>query len=542
MAQAATSDETGPSANDHHEETPIDAMAPPAASDPVSEEVPLSPIHKRPRDDTSTYVRSQGASTDSADGPPSESNSDGSAPDDEKNADNALPSHALAKLVETHSLKAVEFPVVVFVRIRPMVGKEVEDQHSSIKYAVKTMKKTKTQKLTIKKVSAVAPETKDDDDGDDGNAVEMDDAQKKMLAIKQRLGQRGRDIDYKGFRKILLPGSDNEAVFGEAVAPFVSNVMLGQKTCIFSYGHTGSGKTHTIFGYQPDHPGMFELFAKKLLSELADVKGVGVQIRFTELYNRRVFDLLSDDNRRCYLRESDGEFRLRADPVKGDDGLFRAYPVTGVIVRDIESLRKVIANGVASRKCGRSTLHDKSSRSHAFLEFEVVSKKLVKLRKEIVEFEAEYLEKQNNMKKYGHVTQRELKKMEAKLKRMQSKEAKLCNDKKRPYVGGVINFVDLAGNEYGRDAVGTAEDEGQQRERNEINQSLMALKECIRALNGKKKFVGFRSSELTKYLRKYLKGKDAHAVMLAHIGPSRQFEKQSKNTLQYSELVAKAAV
>ena len=199
----------------------------------------------------------------------------------------------------------------------------------------------------------------------------------------------------------------------------------------------------------------------------------------------------------------------------------------------------MIAGGVGSRKCGESTLHDKSSRSHAFLEFEVVSKKLVEHRKKIVEYEAEYLEKTNNMKKYVNMTQTKLKKMKVKLDKMQAKEKKMCNDKRRPYVGGVINFVDLAGNEYARDAGN--EDEQTQRERAEINKSLMALKECIRALNGKKKFVGFRNSELSKYLKKYLTGKKAHAVMLAHIGPSRKYEKQSKNTLQYSELIANAA-
>merc|ERR1719333_1164087 len=190
----------------------------------------------------------------------------------------------------------------------------------------------------------------------DGDAFEMDEAQKKMLAMKKRFGQKGRDVEYKGFRRVLLPKADNVAVFEEAVAPFVSNVMLGQKTCIFSYGHTGSGKTHTIFGYRPDHQGMFELFARTLLSEFADLKGVGIEVHFTELYNRKVYDLLSDDNRQCYIRENEnGEFRLRADPVKGDDGKFRAYPVTGIIIRDIEALMKVIANGVGSRKCGEST-------------------------------------------------------------------------------------------------------------------------------------------------------------------------------------------
>ena len=161
-------------------------------------------------------------------------------------------------------------------------------------------------------------------------------------------------------------------------------------------------------------------------------------------------------------------------------------------------------------------------------------------RKAIVEYEANLLELQNNKEKLIHISPAKMKKMEAKLERMKAKEQKMRNDRKKPFVGGVINFVDLAGNEYGRDSVGK-EDEQQLMERNEINQSLLVLKECIRALNSKKKYVGFRGSELTKYLKRYLKGKDAHAVMLTHIGPSREYIKQTKNTLQYAELVANAS-
>ena len=80
----------------------------------------------------------------------------------------------------------------------------------------------------------------------------------------------------------------------------------------------------------------------------------------------------------------------------------------------------------------------------------------------------------------------------------------------------------------------------QEKERNEINKSLFALKECIRGLHNKKKRVPYRSSKLTMYLRKYLKGDGSKAIMITNIGPSKNFIKQTINTLQYCELVAKA--
>merc|ERR1711973_953692 len=65
------------------------------------------------------------------------------------------------------------------------------------------------------------------------------------------------------------------------------------------------------------------------------------------------------------------------------------------------------------------------------------------------------------------------------------------------------------------------------------------LKECIRALHNKRNHVGFRSSKLTRYLKEYLCGERTHAIMINCIGSSREYEKQSVNTLQYAALMAK---
>lgn len=51
----------------------------------------------------------------------------------------------------------------------------------------------------------------------------------------------------------------------------------------------------------------------------------------------------------------------------------RERSLTSARVNDLGELLKLIADGISARKCGLSTLHDQSSRSHAFLEFELVS-------------------------------------------------------------------------------------------------------------------------------------------------------------------------
>lgn len=58
-----------------------------------------------------------------------------------------------------------------------------------------------------------------------------------------------------------------------------------------------------------------------------------------------------------------------------------------------------------------------------------------------------------------------------------------------------MNFIDLAGSERGADTMHT--DKQTKMDGAEINKSLLALKECIRALDQDKRHTPFRGSKLT---------------------------------------------
>lgn len=70
----------------------------------------------------------------------------------------------------------------------------------------------------------------------------------------------------------------------------------------------------------------------------------------------------------------------------------------------------------------------------------------------------------------------------------------------------------------------------------EINKSLLALKECIRALDQDKKHTPFRGSKLTQVLRDSFIG-DSRTCMIATISPNNSNSEHTLNTLRYADRV-----
>lgn len=71
----------------------------------------------------------------------------------------------------------------------------------------------------------------------------------------------------------------------------------------------------------------------------------------------------------------------------------------------------------------------------------------------------------------------------------------------------------------------------------EINKSLLALKECIRALGRKGSHLPFRVSKLTQVLRDSFVGSNSRTCMIAMISPGVNSCEHSLNTLRYADRV-----
>ncbi|KAF6206076.1 hypothetical protein GE061_017301 [Apolygus lucorum] len=158
--------------------------------------------------------------------------------------------------------------------------------------------------------------------------------------------------------------------------------------------------------------------------------------------------------------------------------------LTEKIVKSVEEVLFLIDCGNNARTSGRTTANSSSSRSHAI--FQIT------------------LRQGNSQRIYGR-----------------------------------IHLIDLAGNERGADT--SSASRITRLEGAEINKSLLALKECIRALGRKGSHLPFRGSTLTLVLRDSFIGDKTKTCMIAMISPGMSSCEHSINTLRYADRVKELA-
>ncbi|XP_058074390.1 kinesin-like protein KIN-13B isoform X1 [Magnolia sinica] len=154
-------------------------------------------------------------------------------------------------------------------------------------------------------------------------------------------------------------------------------------------------------------------------------------------------------------------------------------------VSDVETIRELIEKGNATRSTGTTGANEESSRSHAILQLSI-------------------------------------------------KRSVDGSESKPARVVGKLSFIDLAGSERGADT--TDNDKQTRMEGAEINKSLLALKECIRALDNDQGHIPFRGSKLTEVLRDSFVG-DSRTVMISCISPNSGSCEHTLNTLRYADRV-----
>ena len=90
------------------------------------------------------------------------------------------------------------------------------------------------------------------------------------IALEQH-GEKGviakKHSDKFSFESVFGQNTTNEDIFSGTVNPLLEKALKGYNICIFTYGQTSSGKTHTMKGSSAE-PGIIPLSLKRLFDHI----------------------------------------------------------------------------------------------------------------------------------------------------------------------------------------------------------------------------------------------------------------------------------
>ncbi|KAL3666668.1 hypothetical protein V7S43_008297 [Phytophthora oleae] len=289
-----------------------------------------------------------------------------------------------------------------------------------------------------------------------------------------------------GFDFVYGCDSKQESVFNDIGVPLLDRAFGGYNGTIFAYGQTGSGKSFSMTGVTGGAEAMEGLIPRvnraifeRVAKERVDNPNMRflVECSFFEIYNEIIYDLL----------DSSGNGK------KNKGGLeIKEHSVLGIYVKDLqervvetrEEIVELMTLGAQSRTVGYTQMNAESSRSHSIFTIKI-----------------------------------------------HQKDA----DDETKSVFAKINLVDLAGSER---AASTGAQGDRLREGANINKSLSALGNVINALveasrAGKKVFIPYRNSKLTRVLQESLGG-NSLCSMLATLSPASINFAETLSTLKYA--------
>ncbi|XP_077041485.1 kinesin-like protein KIF23 isoform X3 [Agelaius phoeniceus] len=370
-----------------------------------------------------------------------------------------------------------------------------------------------------------------------------------------------RETQYS-FKEVFGTLVAQKELFDVVAKPLVEDLIRGKNGLLFTYGVTGSGKTHTMTGSPGDGGllprclamifnsiGPFQ--AKRFVFKLDDKNGVDVQSEVEALLERQRREALPTPKTPAGKRQLDPEFadmidaqdHCRAGDVDEDNvyGVFVSYieiynnyiydlleeapcdPIkpkppqskilredqnhnmyvtgcTEVEVKSTEEAFEVFWRGQKKRRIANTQLNRESSRSHSVF--------IIKLAQAPLDADGDNV--------------------------LQEKEQITLSQ---------LSLVDLAGSER----TNRTKAEGNRlREAGNINQSLMTLRTCIEVLRenqlyGTNKMVPYRDSKLTHLFKNYFDG-EGKVRMIVCVNPKAEDYEESLQVMRFAEMTQEVEV
>ncbi|ETK81006.1 hypothetical protein, variant 2 [Phytophthora nicotianae CJ01A1] len=304
------------------------------------------------------------------------------------------------------------------------------------------------------------------------------------------------------FSRVFHEQHSQLTVFKE-VAPLVRSAVAGRHACVFAYGQTGAGKTHTMQGTESDM-GLYYRAAELIYSSITQQQHVydfKVRIQIVEIYNEEIYDLLAQNSSNSTTGTTSGD---RGSPTSAGMGchvgatsmcgnqqssssstLEIRHGENGVYLKNVETIdapsTKEFHDAITRSKTKKN---DRSNRAHTVLMIDIL----------------------RTSKANGETDT------------------------------GRLVLVDLAGSERLSKTADTSA--LTVRESQHINKSLAAVGDVLSALLAKEKHIPFRNSKLTHLLQDSLFGNANRTLLFVHVSPRSTDVNETINSLKFASRVS----
>mmetsp|Transcript_78585 Transcript_78585/g.230556 ORF Transcript_78585/g.230556 Transcript_78585/m.230556 type:complete len:777 (+) Transcript_78585:71-2401(+) len=311
--------------------------------------------------------------------------------------------------------------------------------------------------------------------------------ERKEVALVRKVGGARQVRSSFHFDEVLASFSTQEDVFAATLQPLVGQVLAGYEATAFAYGQTGTGKTYTMEG-EADSEERRGLMPRAVAAVLDALKGKeyvdhSVTVSYLEIYNEELSDLLSPTH---------GQQKLQLMDSCDSRGIC-CVGLSEVPVTTLADVLDLVKTAQERKRIAETRINARSSRSHCIFTMKVSCRRKVAVG-----------------------------------------ELENC---------GKLHLIDLAGSECAKKAAWSTDEPGskpaleQERERRNINQSLLTLGRVIAALRERTGRVPYRDSKLTRLLRDALGG-SCKTVIIATISPALSAVDETSSTLTYAEQAA----
>ena len=327
--------------------------------------------------------------------------------------------------------------------------------------------------------------------------------EKKLISNSIEITNNNKSISLKNndnhiytFDNIFLDSITQKEIFDSIGLPILKSFLNGYNSAIFCYGQTGSGKTYTMMGpldclfdTESLKHGLIPNILNYLFNNSNEVENIikssckenPKKITYTiscsciELYQEQIIDLLSENN-----NNSDEKLTIREDLKRG----MYIENLTEITIDSDKNAKEALMLGLKNRHVASTNMNGESSRSHLIYSL--------------------FLESSFEINE-GIVISRNSR----------------------------LHLIDLAGSERQKftNAIGE-----RIKEAGMINKSLSILGNVINAVieynEGKTKFIPFRDSKLTYYLKDSIGG-NSKTVIIGNISQSFAHLNETQSTLQF---------